>query len=756
MESLKGLGVIFHYLKKYWVTLIIVTIFILATTYFQVKTPQMLGESIDNLATYVTTAKEREVIKSIEDGNGLPQDIRETLQTTADKEENEQLDALLDMSNEDLQKEYEVDKELVNIIDIDPNYDNEILSDTAKINEINSDEDLTDEEKDIAKLPILNTSIYVDGVWTDEQITAISESDILTDEMKSVLLYAPSDSIKDFLEKLSYKEITDAMVTEEYDTFVGAIVWFAIAVVLLSLSNYIYMRFMVKASANTSRDIRNDLFGKIEKLSIRFFDVTPDGDLLSRFINDIDNVSNAMNQSFTQAAAQIFTLVAIIFMMFNADETVVNVTLNGGVYEIHNILTWSMLSLGIIAILVACVLVKLAQKNITIQQEKLGDLNGYIDEQVQGQRVNISYGLEERSINGMLPYNEEFRKTSVNGQIYAGLLMPVISGIGYINLAMLIFMGSIFIINGSSVITIGLLIAFINYSQRFFQPLAQMFSQYNLIELGLTGANRIKSVLDEEPEIVNSENAKEINGINGNVVLKDVNFSYNPGTPILNNINIEVDKGQMVALVGPTGSGKTTVMNLMNRFYDIDSGEILYDGINIKDITLDSLRRNVGIVLQESVIFSGSIADNIRYGKDDATLEEVIEAAKNANLHEFISSLDDGYETQVDNNTSIFSTGQKQLLSIARTIITDPDLLILDEATSNVDTVTEEKIQVAINNVLKNRTSFVIAHRLKTILDADIIVVLKDGNILEKGSHKELMELDGFYAELYKNQFVNS
>ncbi len=775
-ETLASIKFIASFMKRYSFRLILVLIFIIMTTYLNVNAPKIMGEAIDKLVSPMTvevtcrqTVCEQEVqgyvvesilydtldetINSIEAGTGLPDEVRDDLE----KSDNEDLKALTDIDNDTLKTQYEFLIELKTVIDIDDN---------ALKNGFNSQQ---------------VSAIEDSSVFTEEQKTALTLTDddviamlvgqgmskpVATQAMEDPKANLPTDIYNSYQaamdlqspEKLSdLYDLADSLTLDKsrsevaFASFVDTIKLLILAYIFTALSYFLYSILMVRAASNTVGDMRIGLFHKIADLSIRFFDTTSDGDLLSRFVNDMDNISNALTQSFTQAVSQIALLIGVIWMMFSEDTT--TITLSSGL-EIHNVLAWTMVGFAMISIIIALILVNKAQKYVKVQQDKLGDLNGYVDEQLNGQKTVIAYGLENTASDGFNVVNEDLRQTSFKGQMYSGLLMPAISGIGYINLAFIVFVGSLFIANGSDAVSVGLIVAFIQYSQRFFQPLASVFSQYNLLQLGLTGGSRIKRIFDVESEITDKDAKVEIEGITGTVHINDVTFGYDPQKPVLKNIDIHVEKGQMVALVGPTGSGKTTVMNLMNRFYDVNEGAILVDGRDVREITLSSLRKNVGIVLQESIIFSGTIHDNIAYGSQNATREDVISAAKLANIHDFIMSLEAGYETYVDNSSSVFSTGQKQMMSIARTLITDPDLLILDEATSNVDTVTEEKIQTAMNNALHNRTSFVIAHRLKTILDADIIVVLKDGEIIEQGSHQQLLDQAGFYSELYHNQFV--
>lgn len=518
------------------------------------------------------------------------------------------------------------------------------------------------------------------------------------------------------------------------------IIWLLlIFYVLLAAGTFIQSILMAGISGRSTNKMRIDLFKKMESLSIRFFDSHKDGEMLSRFTSDLDNISNTLNQALVQVMSNVALMVGVIIMMFRQDVQLSIVTLAAAPF----------------AIIIAALVIRKARKYVNLQQESIGSLNGYIDEKISGQKMIIANGLEAETVTEFLDYNQKVKKVSFKGQVYSGLLFPMMQGIALFNTAIVIFFGGYFALNGSieRTLALGLIVTFVQYSQQFYMPLTQISSQYSMLQLAFTGAKRVIEVLDEEPE-VERPTVEAMYGIEKEVRLDHVDFSYVPNKPILKDISITAKKGQMVALVGPTGSGKTTIMNLLNRFYNVDSGAILIDNVDIRDIELASLRKQVGIVLQDSVLFSGTIRDNIVFGKPDATDEEVVDAAKQANIHDFILSLDDGYETIVSDEHSIFSVGQKQLISIARTIITNPSLLILDEATSNVDTVTESKIQKAMESIISGRTSFVIAHRLKTILNADYIVVLNQGEIIEEGTHEELLNLEGFYSELYHNQFV--
>ena len=525
-----------------------------------------------------------------------------------------------------------------------------------------------------------------------------------------------------------------------WQSLLGLLVNLAYILIVLVVSSLIYMVLMSRIIAESTNEMRKGLFGKLSRLTVSFFDRHQDGDILSRFTSDLDNILQAFNESLVQVMSNIALYIGLIIIMFMR----------------HATLAWVTIASTPVAIIVLVSIVKLARKYTDLQQKEVGQLNAYMDETISGQKVVIVQGMQEEVIKGFVQQNDKVRSATFKGRAFSGLLFPVMNGMSLINTAIVIFVGSAIMLNDPNVktsVAIGLISTFTQFSQQYYQPIIQVAASWGSLQLAFTGADRIQEMFDA-PEEVRPQNAPAFTELKEGVEIKHVDFSYVEGKPILKDVSISAPKGKMIAVVGPTGSGKTTIMNLINRFYDVDKGSIEFDGRDIRDYDLDSLRSHVGIVLQDSVLFSGTIRDNIRFGVPDASQEMVEIAARATHIHEYIESLPDKYDTIVDDDQNIFSTGQKQLISIARTLLTDPQVLILDEATSNVDTVTESKIQSAMEAIVAGRTSFVIAHRLKTILNADQIIVLKDGEVIERGNHHELLHLGGFYSELYHNQFV--
>ena len=525
-----------------------------------------------------------------------------------------------------------------------------------------------------------------------------------------------------------------------WQSLLGLLINLAYILIVLVVSSLIYMVLMSRIIAESTNEMRKGLFGKLSRLTVSFFDRHQDGDILSRFTSDLDNILQAFNESLVSVMTNIALYIGLLIVMFAKNVTLALITIASTP----------------IAVIMLIVILKLARKYTNLQQKEVGKLNAYMDESISGQKAVMVQGIQDDVVAGFVEQNERVRKATFKGRMFSGILFPVMNGMSLVNTAIVIFVGSAVLLNDKNIETataLGLIVMFTQFSQQYYQPIIQLAASWGSLQLAFTGAERIQEMFDAEEEI-RPQDAPVFTELREGVEIRNVDFSYLPGKPILKDVSISAPKGKMIAVVGPTGSGKTTIMNLINRFYDVDAGSISFDGRDIREFDLDSLRSKVGIVLQDSVLFSGTIRDNIRFGVPDASQEMVEAAARATHIHDYIESLPDKYDTLINDDQSVFSTGQKQLISIARTLMTDPQVLILDEATSNVDTVTESKIQNAMEAIVAGRTSFVIAHRLKTILNADQIIVLKDGEVIEQGNHHELLKLGGFYSELYHNQFV--
>ena len=501
------------------------------------------------------------------------------------------------------------------------------------------------------------------------------------------------------------------------------------------LSQYLMNYTMINVSQETVNDLRQDLFSKVQELPVRFFDTTSHGQLMSRFTNDIDNISESLNNSVTMILSSTFTVTGILCLML----------------FISPLLTLVALVMVPIMQMVARTLMKRSRANFSSQQRALGEVDGYIEEIISGEKVVKVFSYEDNVEEKFDVLNEKLKGYSFKAQLFSQAIMPIMLGINAINYALTASVGGILAI--TSGLDIGGLMVFLQYSRQFGGPINQLANQANAIQSALAGAERIFEVMDVEPEKEGSDNPIELKDIKGNVVFDHVTFSYNPGTVILKDISLYARPGQKIALVGATGAGKTTITNLLTSFYDIDSGTISIDGINIKNIKKDCLRRSLAIVLQDTHLFSGTIMENIRYGRLDATDEEVIAAAKLAYADSFIKRLPHGYKTVIEGDGSNLSQGQRQLLNIARAAVADPAILILDEATSSVDTMTEKNIQKGMDRLMNGRTTFVIAHRLSTVRDANAIMVLDHGQIIERGDHEDLLRQKGVYYKLYTGAF---
>jgi ATP-binding cassette, subfamily B, multidrug efflux pump len=492
---------------------------------------------------------------------------------------------------------------------------------------------------------------------------------------------------------------------------------------------------MINVSFKTIKRLRQDLFNQLQTLSLKFFDKRTHGDLMSRVTNDIDQLNSALSQSVVQIFSTVLTAVGVIIAML--------------------LLNWVM------AIVTLCVvplmffvtkkIIKYSSSNFIKRQRDLGELNGVIEESISGLEVIQLFGKEEKVFQNFTTVNERLRHSSVQAEMLSGSLGPVNNFINNLGLGLIIAAGALLTLNGYA--TVGVIAAFVTYSRQFFRPINQLSSLINTFQAAIAGAERAFEIMDEVPDLQDKKDALPVESLKGDVEFAHVSFGYSRDKTILKDINLQAKSGQTIAIVGPTGSGKTTIINLLTRFYEVDSGSVKIDGRDIKDYQVRDLRKNIGIVLQDTFLFAGSIMENIRYGKLDATDEEVIQAAKTASAHRFIKHLPDKYETIISSGGGNLSQGQKQLLAIARAILADASILILDEATSSIDTKTEIEIQTGLGNLMEGRTSFVIAHRLKTIEKADVILVVLDGEIIERGTHQELLEKKGFYYESYRNQF---
>lgn len=505
--------------------------------------------------------------------------------------------------------------------------------------------------------------------------------------------------------------------------------------IISALSRWLQVFVMVKASQSAIKQVRYDLFKRIQDLSLDYFDKKSTGDLMSRLINDIDNINNTLTESITQFISSVLTIVGTLVMMFT--------------------LSWQMALVALIPIPLITIgiknITKVTRKYFRNQQSSLGKVNGLIEEKISAQKVIKAYGKEDQVIEEFIAANDELREVSIKAQIFSRFIGPMMNLFKNMSLAILIFAGSLFAMQG--LITVGMIATFVNYMRQFNRPLASIASLYNTIQSAVAGAERVFEVIDEKPTVQDIDTPIQLDDILGHVEFEKVHFEYNKDEPVLRDVSFETKPGEIIALVGPTGAGKTTIINLLTRFYDLKEGMIKVDGKDISLLKKDELRRNLGIVLQDTFLFSGSVKDNIRYGKLDATDEEIVQAAKYAYAHHFIECLPKGYETNLTKEGNNLSHGQRQLIAIARAILADTPILILDEATSSVDTRTEVSIQKAFKNLMKGKTSFVIAHRLSTIREADQILVIDDGRIVERGNHSELMASEGFYHNLYVSQF---
>ncbi|BCB02275.1 ABC transporter ATP-binding protein [Bacillus sp. KH172YL63] len=534
------------------------------------------------------------------------------------------------------------------------------------------------------------------------------------------------------------KAIDEYVVTKEPAGLAGLVLGLIGVYMLHSLSVWFQNYWMIGVAQDTVYRMRKDLFHHLHRLSIPFFDKRKHGELMSRVTNDIDNVSATLNSSFIQIISSVLTLAGTVSIML-----------------------WLSPLLTLITMTIVPLMV-LGMKWITKRtgplfkeyQQNIGELNGYIEETISGHAIIKTFSREETAIKDFSEKNERLRKAAYWADTYSGFIPKLMNVLNNASFAVIAGVGGIFALNG--MITIGVIVIFAEYARQFTRPLNELANQYNTLLSAIAGAERVFQILDEEEEARDEGDSVEIDAVEGEVAFREVSFSYEKGEKTLRDVSFSIAPGETVALVGPTGAGKTTITSLLSRFYEPTEGKIEIDGRSISSIKRQSLRRQMGFVLQDSFLFKGTIAENIRYGRLDASDEEVREAAKLANAHSFIEKMPDGYDTELRPDGNGISQGQKQLLSIARAILSDPAILILDEATSSIDTITELKIQEALKRLMAGRTSVVVAHRLNTIRQADQILVLDQGAIIERGSHEELLKKKGFYHGLYHSQLSES
>lgn len=520
-------------------------------------------------------------------------------------------------------------------------------------------------------------------------------------------------------------------------TYIGRIVLILIGLYLISAAfSYLQQYIMAGVAQKTVYKMRKEVDEKLSRLPLKFFDARTHGEILSRVTNDVDNISTTLQQSLTQLITSIVTIIGVVVMMLS----------------ISPLLTLIVILTLPLYMVVTINIAKRSQKHFAAQQKSLGELNGHVEEMYAGHKIIKAYGREDESIEAFNLINEKLYTAGYKAQFISGIIMPLmrlVSNLGYVIICVV---GGVFATRG--LITIGDILAFIQYSRQFTQPIVQTANIANIIQSTVASAERVFELLDEGEEESDRIDAKVIDFPKGNVQFENVDFSYKDEEPLIKGMNIDVKSGNTIAIVGPTGAGKTTLVNLLMRFYEINTGKITIDGVDIRDIKRGALRSMFGMVLQDTWLFNGTIMENIAYGREGATEEEVIIATKAAHAHHFIKTLPDGYNTVLNEEASNISQGQKQLLTIARAILADPAILILDEATSSVDSRTEGFIQKAMTELMRGRTSFVIAHRLSTIRDAELILVMNKGSIIEMGNHNDLLAQKGFYADLYNSQFT--
>lgn len=602
----------------------------------------------------------------------------------------------------------------------------------SQTQDLTADPESVDSVQKFMRLPLLNT------VSDAEQKAEIVQKVI--DLSKKMSINGRND---DYEIKLTQEQINGAIraikeTNGEYDFYyIGVIVLILLGMYLVSaLFSLVMGLVMSGVSQKTVRDLRSEVDEKLARLPLKYFDQHSHGDLLSRVTNDIDVISTTLQQSLTQVITSVITIIGYIIMMLT----------------ISPLLTLIVMATLPLYIFATTFISKKSQKQFAAQQKELGELSGHVEEMYTGHKIVKAFGYEKDAIDKFEAINNRLNSAGWKAQFVSGIMFPLMNFISNLGYVVISIVGGVWVTK--TILGLGDVLAFIQYSRSFTMPIVQTANIANIIQSTIACAERVFEVLDEPEELQDSPDAKQIELPKGEVRFEHVDFSYQEDVPLIEDMNLEVKPGQTIAIVGPTGAGKTTLVNLLMRFYEINAGKISVDGVDISDLKRSELRKMFGMVLQDTWLFNGTIKDNIAYGKEGATMEEIVRAAKAAHADHFIRTLPEGYDTVLNEEATNISQGQKQLLTIARAILADPPILILDEATSSVDTRTELLIQRAMANLKKGRTSFVIAHRLSTIREAELILVMNHGRIIEMGNHRELLAQDGFYADLYNSQFA--
>ncbi|EPY6469573.1 ABC transporter ATP-binding protein [Clostridium sporogenes] len=521
--------------------------------------------------------------------------------------------------------------------------------------------------------------------------------------------------------------------------YIGKIIILLLVLYIISaIFSFVQGYMMSSVAQKISYEFRREISEKINRMPIKYFDNKTHGEVLSRVTNDVDTVSQTLNQSMSQIITSVVTIIGVLIMMLS--------------------ISWQMTIVALlilpVSMMIIMLVVKKSQKYFKAQQEDLGNINGHVEEIYGGHNIMKAFNREQEAVEEFDKINDKLYSSAWKSQFLSGMMMPIMSFIGNIGYVLVSILGGWLAIKKT--IEVGDILSFIQYVRSFTQPISQVAQIANVLQSTAASAERVFEFLEEEEEVKETENPVKLEKVSGEVEFKDIKFGYNQDKIIINDFNAKIKPGQKIAIVGPTGAGKTTIIKLLMRFYDVNDGGIFIDGHNINDFKRADLRKMFGMVLQDTFLFTGTIKENIAYGKLGASDEEIIKAAKSAHVHNFVETLPNGYDMELNEEASNISQGQKQLLTIARAILSDPKILILDEATSSVDTRTELLIQKAMENLMEGRTSFIIAHRLSTIKDADLILVMKDGDIIEQGNHEELLKANGFYSSLYNSQFESA